>query len=69
MLDAGCGTGDSTICMAEQLRGTGARVTALDFSPGSLEITRQRAEVRGLDNIDLVEAPLEELPWLGARRV
>ena len=65
VLDAGCGTGDSTICMAEQLRDTGARVTALDFSSASLEVTRRRAEMRGLDNIDYVEAPLEELPWLG----
>ena len=65
VLDAGCGTGDSTICMAEQLRDTGARVTALDFSSASLDITRQRAGVRGLDNIDYVEAPLEELPRLG----
>ena len=65
VLDAGCGTGDSTICMAEQLRGTGARVTALDFSPAALEITRRRAAVRELDNIDLVAAPLEELSRLG----
>ena len=65
VLDAGCGTGDSTICMAEQLRDTGARVTALDFSSASLAVTRRRAEVRGLDNIDYVEAPLEELPRLG----
>src|SRR5438552_205007 len=38
VLDAGCGTGDNTIFLAEQLRGTGAQVVALDFSSTSLEI-------------------------------
>jgi SAM-dependent methyltransferase len=53
VLDAGCGTGDATIFMAEQLRGTGARLVALDISTASLGIARDRAAVRGLDGITL----------------
>ena len=65
VLDAGCGTGDTAICVGEQLRHTDARVVALDFSPASLAIARERAEVRGLTNIEFVEASIEELPGLG----
>jgi len=42
-----------------------ARVVALDFSPGSLAIVRERAKVRGLTNIEFVEASIEDLPRLG----
>ena len=66
ILDAGCGTGDNTIFMAEQLRGTGARITALDFSAASLEIARCRLQVRGLlDQVTFVQSPLEASPALG----
>ncbi len=65
VLDAGCGTGDSTVYMAEQLRKTPARVTAIDVSEASLKITRQRLAARGLDNADLIHAPIEEIPGMG----
>ncbi|MSQ31551.1 MAG: class I SAM-dependent methyltransferase [Dehalococcoidia bacterium] len=65
VLDAGCGTGDNTIFLAEQLRGTGAEVVALDFSSASLTIARRRAELRGLDGVRFVEASLEDAPALG----
>jgi SAM-dependent methyltransferase len=65
VLDAGCGTGDSTIALAEELRDTEASVVALDFSPASLAIARERAAVRGLTNIEFVEASIEDLPRLG----
>ncbi|RJQ11845.1 MAG: class I SAM-dependent methyltransferase [Dehalococcoidia bacterium] len=66
VMDAGCGTGDATVFMAEQLRDTGARVTALDLSAASLDITRRRLEKRGLDEVvDLIQAPIEEAPSLG----
>ena len=64
VLDAGCGTGDAAIFMAEQLRGTGAQAVALDFSEPSLEIARRRAEVRDLDNLTFVHSPIEDLPGL-----
>lgn len=66
VLDAGCGTGDATVFLAEQLRDTGARVVSLDLSAASLEITRRRLQKRGLDGlVDLVQAPIEEAPTLG----
>jgi SAM-dependent methyltransferase len=51
VLAAGGGTGDSTIFWAEQLRAKGGEVVHVDISEASLEIARQRAAVRGLDNI------------------
>ena len=66
VLDAGCGTGDNTIFLAEQLRGTGGRIVALDFSSTSLDIARQRVEARGLTEIvEFVRSPLEAAPTLG----
>ena len=52
VLVAGGGTGDHTIFLAEQLRGYDARVTYVDISRASMEIARQRARIRKLDNID-----------------
>lgn len=45
VLEIGCGIGTDTISFAQQ----GARVTAVDLSPRSLEIAEQRASVYGLD--------------------
>ena len=64
VLDAGCGTGDNTIFLAEQLRHAGGQVVALDFSSTSLEIARRRAELRGLQNIRFVQASLEDVAAL-----
>ncbi|MFA7249304.1 MAG: class I SAM-dependent methyltransferase [Dehalococcoidia bacterium] len=66
VLDAGCGTGDNTVFLAEQLRGTGAEIVALDFSSASLEIAARRIERRGLEaNVRFVLSPLEAAPALG----
>lgn len=67
-LVAGGGTGDATIFLAEQLRGTGAEVVHLDFSAASTAIVRKRAEVRGLEGIRWVEASLLDLATLGLGR-
>jgi 2-polyprenyl-3-methyl-5-hydroxy-6-metoxy-1,4-benzoquinol methylase len=63
VLDAGCGTGDATIYMAQQA--PGAAVVALDQSPASLDVVRRRAGARGLRNIQYVNASLGDLPGLG----
>ena len=52
VLVASGGTGDHTIFLAEQLRGYDARVTYVDISRASMEIARERARIRNLDNID-----------------
>jgi SAM-dependent methyltransferase len=65
VLDAGCGTGDATIFMAEQLRGTRARLVALDMSAASLGVTKDRAAVRGLEGITFVQSQIEDIPALG----
>lgn len=64
-LVAGGGTGDAAIYLAEQLRDTCGEVVYLDLSARSMEIARQRAEVRGLDNISWHQCSLLELPDLG----
>ncbi len=65
VLDAGCGTGDNTVFLAQQLRGTGAEVVALDFSDTSLEVNRARLAKRGLTGVQHVLAPIEDAPTLG----
>jgi 2-polyprenyl-3-methyl-5-hydroxy-6-metoxy-1,4-benzoquinol methylase len=45
ILEIGCGTGSSTISLAEQ----GARVTALDICEKSLAVARERCKIYGLD--------------------
>jgi ubiquinone/menaquinone biosynthesis C-methylase UbiE len=61
-LDAGCGTGDATVHLAEELKGVGATVTAIDFSQASLDITKKRCEVRGLTNVNFICGDLMNLP-------
>lgn len=59
ILDAGGGTGDCTIYMAEQLRHAGGgEVVYLDMSSKSLAICKERAAVRKLDNIRFVHGSL-----------
>jgi SAM-dependent methyltransferase len=52
VLVAGGGTGDHTIFLAEQLRDYHARITYIDISRTSMDIARERARVRNLENID-----------------
>lgn len=64
VLVAGGGTGDATIFLAEQLRGTDAEIVHLDFSAASISIARQRAAIRGLDKIRWAHDSLLNLPRL-----
>jgi ubiquinone/menaquinone biosynthesis C-methylase UbiE len=45
VLDIGCGTGSSTVAMAEQ----GARVTAIDLEEGALQVARDRCRIYGIE--------------------
>lgn len=62
---AGCGTGDSAIWLAHQLKGTVAEIVAIDISQASLEVAQARAKVRGLTNIKWVHGSLLEASALG----
>jgi S-adenosylmethionine-dependent methyltransferase len=45
VLEIGCGTGSSTLALAEQ----GARVSGIDLDLGALEVARRRLDFYGLD--------------------
>lgn len=64
-LVAGGGTGDATIFLAEQLRGTDAEIVHLDMSHASIVLAQERAKIRGLSNITWVHYSLLSLPALG----
>ena len=64
-LVAGGGTGDATIFLAEQLRGTNAEIVHLDMSHASIALAQERARIRGLTNITWTHHSLLNLPVLG----
>lgn len=45
ILEVGCGTGSSTIALAEQ----GAKISGIDIDEGALVVARERADVYGMD--------------------
>lgn len=57
-VDLGIGDGLLTLMLAE----VAESVTAVDISPAMLEALRQRARRKGIDNIETVEAEIEDLP-------
>jgi SAM-dependent methyltransferase len=64
VLDLGCGTGGSTIVLAEE---TGAQVTAVDIHPPFLATLRARAEERNLaDHITTVAADMANAASFGS---
>lgn len=64
-LVAGGGTGDAAIFLAEQLRNCNAEIVYLDVSEASRQIAEQRAQIRGLTNIQWLTASLLDIPKLG----
>ncbi len=56
ILDAGCGTGLSTLGLATL--NPSAKVVGVDFSPRSLAVARERAEAAGLDKVEFREHDL-----------
>jgi ubiquinone/menaquinone biosynthesis C-methylase UbiE len=61
LLDYGCGNGMAAVVLA----GRGARVTALDLSPGYLAEAQQRAQVNGV-SVRFIRANGERLPLASA---
>ena len=60
VLDAGCGTGLTTLRIAEQH--PGCRVYGIDLSPKMIEVARNDAAERGLD-VDLHTGSITDLPY------
>ena len=59
VLDLGCGSGDFTLALAR----AGARTTAVDLSPGMVDVARRRlAEFEPDAAAEFVVAPAEQLP-------
>jgi S-adenosylmethionine-dependent methyltransferase len=56
ILEIGCGTGCSSVALAEQ----GALVTAVDVDAGSIDLARARCELHGLD-VEFVVANASEV--------
>jgi len=66
VLVAGGGTGDATIYLAGQLRGTDAEIVHLDLSEASIEVARARARFHGLeDRVCWQRGSLLDLPDRG----
>lgn len=59
ILDLAGGTGDIAFRMAKR----GARVTVADINGEMLKVGRERAERRGIEGIDFVEANAEAMPF------
>lgn len=60
VLELGCGPGDYTVMLARR----GARVTALDIAPASVQLTHRRAATKRLTGSVLVQrAAAESLPF------
>jgi SAM-dependent methyltransferase len=60
VLDAGCGTGDVSMLLAELVEPAGS-VIGVDVDPGVLEVARARAHEAGLTNLVFVQTDLSEL--------
>lgn len=65
VLVAGGGTGDHTIFLAEQLRNYDASVTYIDISRTSMDIARERAQIRNLNNIEWHHCSILDVASLG----
>lgn len=65
MLVAGAGTGDATIYLAEQLQQfDNCELIYLDLSSASMAVAKERAKMRGLNNIKWIQGSLLDLPTM-----
>ena len=65
ILDVGCGGGIDTI-LAARRTGPGGRVVGLDFLPEMLERTGRAAAEASLENVEVLEGEMEEIPLADA---
>lgn len=63
ILDAGCGTGYTSLTLATA--NPGAKIVGVDLSPASVDLAQKRFAYHGLDNAEFFAISIEELPSLG----
>ncbi|MDV3002119.1 MAG: hypothetical protein N5P05_003725 [Chroococcopsis gigantea SAG 12.99] len=63
ILDAGCGSGFTSLCLAEA--NPEAKIIGIDISEESLKLARERLKYHGFPNVEFHCLFLEELPTLG----
>ena len=61
VLEAGCGVGAQTVILAAN--NPGATITAVDLSPGSLDVARRRMQEAGFTNVTFRQADVFDLPF------
>ena len=61
VIDIGCGSGIDTV-LAARRTGPRGRVIALDFLAEMLQRTEQAAREAGLENVETLEAEMEDIP-------
>jgi SAM-dependent methyltransferase len=69
VLDIACGSGEPSISIAALVRGTEhqrpGRVVGVDLATAPLEVARERAAKRGLENVEYLQADVHALPFAG----
>jgi len=65
VVDLGCGAGMDTLLAARAV-GPDGRATGVDLSPEMAALARANAAAAGLENVEIVEAPVEVLPLADA---
>jgi ubiquinone/menaquinone biosynthesis C-methylase UbiE len=65
VLDVACGSGEPSISIAELLRGTGS-VIGMDTAAAPLELARERARARGLENVEFQQGDVHSIPFADA---
>jgi FkbM family methyltransferase len=66
VIDVGCGIGELTCWLAEQV-GPEGKVVAIDISTEQLELAKQRANEKGLSNIEFYELSIYDLLKLNTK--
>jgi SAM-dependent methyltransferase len=62
VLDLACGSGEPSISLAALLKGTG-QVIGMDMAAAPLEVARERARKRGLNNVEYLQGDVHALPF------
>ncbi len=62
VLDVACGSGEPSISIAHLLRNSGS-VIGMDMAGTALEMARERARARGLQNVEFLQGDVHSLPF------